>query len=161
MQDFKQAIIKVDKDIQDLTWPGGLFKYPFFREIHDNPSPYMSTALQALAAKELTEQQKIITALTMQRLPLNEVITFSKHVLQLLEDNQISNKILKWAIFPTYDWNTSLVDNGHSVVVKELLNKILQSQKVNDEIKVFIREEMQTDKARKQVQYLKDIGQIH
>lgn len=161
MQDFKQEIIKVDKAIQDLTWPGALFKYPFFREIHDKPHLHMSTALQVLESRALTEQQKIITALTMQRLPLKEFIKFSEQVLLLLEESKISSEVFRWAIFPTYDWNTLLVKNYRSRAVKELLNKVLQSQEVNDEIKVLVREEIQTGKARKQVQYLKDIGQIH
>ena len=121
----------------------------------------MSTALQVLESRALTEQQKIITALTMQRLPLKEFIKFSEQVLLLLEESKISSEVFRWAIFPTYDWNTLLVKNYRSRAVKELLNKVLQSQEVNDEIKVLVREEIQTGKARKQVQYLKDIGQIH
>lgn len=160
VQDFNREIAAIDRDIQDLTWAGGLFKYPFFRDVHGQPRRHVATVLQALGSDELTEQQKIIAALTMQRLPLEAFVEFAGQALQLLEAGRISGDVFQWAVLPTYDWNTTLARNYRDASVEALLDRIARSPQVGDELKTLVREEIQTGKALEAIEHLEDTGQL-
>ncbi|HBL58677.1 MAG TPA: hypothetical protein DDZ80_09220 [Cyanobacteria bacterium UBA8803] len=160
MPDFNAAIISIDAKIVDLTWPGGLFEYEEFRNIYVHPEMYKAEALAALNSQALTEQQKIIVALSMQNLELSNFLVFSREVLSLLEKGTISQAVFDWAVFPSYDWNTKWVDNRTAVEVQQILAEISNSKSVSEEKKKYIQEEIITGMAEKQVLYLREIGQI-
>jgi hypothetical protein len=160
MQDFTSNVIDIDKQIKDLTWAGGLFNYVFFRKVHGEPGSYVDNVKSALSEKVLTEQQKIITVLMLQDLPFDDYLDFCEVVVNMLEKKQITYNIFRWAVFPGYEWNTFLADKYISPRVGAIMYKLLRSENIEGSLKRYIQEEILTGKAKKQVEYLRDIGQI-
>src|SRR6185369_14181732 len=85
VEDFIARITRIKATIGDLTFTGGLLRLEDFREIHAHPQTYQGAALQALEGAALGEEEKVIVALSMQKLPLPELLRFSEQVLSLLE----------------------------------------------------------------------------
>ena len=160
MSNFILGIKTIHADIKDLTWAGELFKFEFFRRVHDEPDKYIETVLPSLSGGNMSEQQNIIMVLMMQKLPLAAYLDFAENVYQMLEKGEITHDVFKWAVFPGYEWNTSLAENYKANKVRALINKFMTSEKVDEKLKRYFREELLTGKAKEQVQFLRDIGQI-
>jgi hypothetical protein len=160
MSAFEQDIRILESRIVDLTWPGGLFAYDEFREIHGHPSRYRPSAERALAGEDLSEQQKLIVALSMQKLPLEEYLDFAAEVIRLRSHGRISDKVLHWCILPTYDWNTLLVENYAREEVNRLLITVADMAGINEPFRLYVKDEVLTGKAKATVRSLKSSGQI-
>lgn len=151
MTDFAQQIKDIDKQIVDLTWPGGLFEYEEFRQIYENSTSYYSIACQALSSTEYTEQQKIIIGHSMHGSELSQFLSLAKYVLELLESGKVSLEVFERVAFPTYDWNTSIAKNYDKQDVAQFLYSVLKSNKVDERRKEIIREKILTGKAKSNV----------
>ena len=147
MTTFSQQIKIIDKKIVDLTWSGGLFQYKEFKQIHDNPADYFSVACEALKSSEFTDQQKIIIGHSMHGSDLDQFLALAKYTLQLLESESISSDVFERVAFPTYDWNNTIAKNYEDQSVSKFLQKILNSDKVSDDLKNYIRDDILTGKA--------------
>lgn len=148
---FNNKIKIIDERIVDLTWPGGLFEYQEFREIYDNSTDYFSQACEALKNPDFTEQQKIIVGFSMQGSNLSLFLSFAKYTLQLLESSKITQRVFECVVFPTYDWNTIIVENYDNHDIAQFLHSVLQSKDVSDRRKEIIRKEVLTGKAKSYV----------
>lgn len=160
MEDLVARVRRVEEAIGDLTWAGGLFRYPEFTEVHSRPEAHLDGALQALKSTSATEQQKIIVALSMQKLPLAAFLRFSGHALEYLEAGLISDKVFERAVFPTYDWNTLLAENYADPAVQRFLGRVLASAAVSERRKEIVRDEILTGNAKKDVLELRSAGEI-
>ena len=152
--DFAQQIKIIDKKIVDLTWSGGLFQYKEFKQIHDNPADYFSVACEALKSSEFTDQQKIIIGHSMHGSDLDQFLALAKYGLQLLEAGTISSDVFERIVFPTYDWNTSIVESYDENETFQFLEQVLKSNKVSDKRKNIIRERVLTGKGKEYVNKL-------
>lgn len=151
MTNFVQQIKIIDKKIVDLTWPGGLFEYEEFRQIYDNPESYYPLVCEAIKSSEFTEQQKIIIGHTMHGSDLSTFLPFAQYMLQILESGEVSQTIFDRMVFPTYDWNTTLIENYEKQEVSQFLQSLLKSEKVSDYLKNLILEDILTGKAKSYV----------
>jgi hypothetical protein len=158
---FKSLILASDRKIVDLTNPLELRTYDEFKTIYNNPTIYMNEALKALSSKDFTEQQKKIIALSMQNLKIAEYISFSRKILSLLEEKKVTNSVFNGAVFPGYEWNTKLVDYSSSADVNKFLSEVMESNAVSEENKKYIRDSILTGQAKKDIQYLREIGAIN
>jgi hypothetical protein len=160
VDDFIARITRIKTAIGDLTWTGGLLRLEEFRQVHADPQPYRDAALGALEAAGLGEEEKVVIALSMQKLPLPELVRFGERVLDLLEAGRVSEVVLNHAVFPTYDWNTALVERFDDPAVQELLRRVLASPAVNDGRKHIVKDEILTGNARTDVLELREAGEI-
>jgi hypothetical protein len=160
MNTFEDIIERIDAAIVDLTWPGGLFNYEEFREIHSRASRYRDAALQALSGERLTEQQKLIVALSMQGLPLPELLDFAHRAIDGFERGHLSARVLRRCIFPTYDWNTTIVERYRSPEVDAVLRRLAGLEGLDEQFEQYVRDEVLTGNAKRTVDGLRDSGQI-
>ena len=159
VDDFMGRIARIKAAIGDLTWTGGLFAYPEFREVHAHPEAYLDEALKALAGPA-TEDEKVIVALSMQKLPLPQLLLFDEGALRLLETGGVSEAVFEQAVFPTYDWNTALAENFADPGVQRLLQRVLASPKVGARRKEIVKDEILTGNAQKDVIEMRAAGEI-
>jgi hypothetical protein len=160
MSTFEETIVQIEARIVDLTWPGGLFAYGEFREIHSHPERYREAALRALAGETLTVQQKQIVALSMQKLPLAERIEFAHRVIDLFEERRISATLLRECIFPTYDWSTAIVEQYRVPEVASLLRRLAGLAGLDEQFARYLQDDVLTGGAKATVERLRDTGQI-
>lgn len=160
MSNIDTKIIEIDSRIVDLTAPLELLEYDEFQEMHCNPESIVDDVLRILGSDSFSDQQKIIAALAVQNLDLEDFISFAEDVLILLENEDISSDVFDWAVFPIYEWNTKLAENYSSKQAQKLLDDILNSNKVGQEQKSYIREHLLTGRAEAQVRFLREIGQL-
>jgi hypothetical protein len=160
LEDFAARIERIQSQARDLTWLGALFRSPEFVEVYSQPPEFREQALQLLRAPDASEPQKIIAALSMQKLPLPELVEFSEQVLRYLESGLLSERVFERAVFPTWDWNTSLCENVADPAVQRLLALVLASPSVSSRRKQIVRDELLTGNARHQVLDLRAAGQI-
>ena len=157
---FQKEIVDIDRAVVDLTAPGDLFRYPFFIEVYENPTPLVGDVIEILQTKNLSDQQKIISVLMMQRLPAKEWLSFGESVLSLLEGDSISEEVFEWALFPGHEWNQIFAMYYRKRAVKRLLEKIAGSEKVTHDLKSYVQKEVLTGEAKKEVRRMKDRGEI-
>jgi len=160
VDDFIARVTRIKAKIGDLTWTGGLLGVEDFREIHAHPQTYLDAALRALEGTALGDEEKIIVALSMQKLPLPELVRFSEGVLSLLEAGRVSETVFQHAVFPTYDWNTALPEDFADSGVQRLLQRVLDSPSVNARRKEIVKDEILTGNAQKDVLELREAGEI-
>lgn len=160
VEDFRARIARIKAAIGDLTWTGGLFAYEDFREIHSEPGKHVAEAVKALASGDTGEPEKIIVALSMQKLPLPERLGFSEQVLELLEKGQVPETVFEQAVFPTYDWNTALAEGYAEPAVQRFLQRVLASPAVSAQRKQLVKDEILTGNAQKDVLELREAGEI-
>lgn len=160
VDDFMARITRIKAAIGDLTWTGGLFAHEDFRQIHVHPQAHVEEALAALQSGETGEEEKVIAALSMQKLPLPELLRFSERVLDLLEKGLVSEAVFEQAVFPTYDWNTSLAERFDAPEVQRFLQRVLASPAVSAQRKELVKDEILTGNARKDVLELREAGEI-
>jgi hypothetical protein len=160
VEDFMARIARIKAAIGDLTWTGGLFAYPEFREVHAHPQAHVEAALEVLAGPGTSEQDKVIVALSMQKLPLPERLRFSDKVLGLLDEGLVSQAVFEQAVFPTYDWSTALAERFDDPEVQRFLQRVLASPAVGEQRKGLVRDEYLTGNARKDVLELREAGEI-
>lgn len=151
MLNFGDTIKRIENQIGDLTWTGGLFEYQEFREIYNNPEKYLPEVYNALENPEYSEQQKTIMGLSMQGLTLPKFLLFANNTLRLLESGNVSRKVFEDVVFPTYDWNTKVVENYENPEVTEFLKSVLDSKEVGNRRKEIVREQILTGKAKSYV----------
>jgi hypothetical protein len=160
VSDYMARIERIHQGVQDLTWTGGLFRNEDFREIHAHPEQHLDAALDALRSADVAEPQKVIVALSMQKLPLEALVRFSERVLDDLEAGHISERVFEQAVFPTYDWNTALEEHYDDGAVQRLLARVAASPKVGERRKEIVRDVILTGRARQDVLQLREAGQI-
>ena len=160
VDDFVARIRHIKAAVGDLTWTGGLLRVPEFREVHADPVTYREAAVAALEAPTLGQEEKVIVALSMQKLALPELVRLSEHVLDLLEAGRVSETVFNHAVFPTYDWNTALVEGFADPAVQRLLQRVMASPSVNDGRKQIVRDEILTGNAQKDVVEMREAGEI-
>lgn len=160
MQNFLFEIQKIDQQVKELTSTGVLFKYEFFISVYENPKEYVEYVYELLKKNYVSEQQKIIAVLSMQKLPYFVYIEFNNKVFELFENSFIIEKIFKWSAFPPYEWNINFAINYESTIVQEFLRKVVKSKLVSLKLKEYLQNEIMTGNAKEQVYFLKDIGQI-
>jgi hypothetical protein len=160
VDDFIARVTRIKAKIGDLTFAGGLLGVDAFREIHAHPQTYLDAALPALEGTALGEEEKVIVALSMQKLPLPDLVRFSEGVLSLLEAGRVSETVFQNAVFPTYDWNTALAEGFADPGVQRLLQRVLASPSVNARRKEIVKDEILTGNARKDVLELREAGEI-
>ena len=148
MEDFYNRILYIEEQIVDLTWFGGLFKFKEFTEIYEHPKLYSKAATECLARPDVTEQQKLIIVLSMQKQSPDKYIEFGKKNTLLFKEGKITERVLKWSVLPTYDWNDLLVRKYKRKEVDELLKDIL-ALNISDDWRSFIEQEVLTGKAKK------------
>jgi hypothetical protein len=158
--DLKTQIIAIETEVVDLTWTGELLVSPKFQAIYQQPEDYMTQVLELLSDPGFTEQQKIIAALALQKLPLPKLVAFDLQMLSFCEQGLIPDTVLEWAVFPPYDWNTKLAENYTRAEVRDLLLKFSTSSVVSSERKQFIQSEILTGNAKKQIKLLRETGQL-
>jgi hypothetical protein len=160
MEDFTARIKQVEGKIKDLTWLGGLFAYEEFTEVHSQPERYLQEALRALKDADLSDPQKIIIALSIQKLPLEAFVGFSEQVLGFLEAGFVSEAVFEFVVFPTYAWNSRLAESFTDPAVQRLLQLVLASPSVGSRRKEIVKDEILTGNALKNVLELRSAGQI-
>lgn len=158
---FQEDIKKIESKIIDLTWPGGLFRYDEFKEIYNKAGQYKEQAIKALGSDDLTGQQKLIVALSMQKLSFREFLDFAGSVMDLFEQNKITTKVLHWCILPTYDWNTIMAEYYKKTKVNDLLLRLIGLEGLDEDFRSYVKTEVLTGKAKKNVKQLRKIGQIN
>lgn len=158
--EFEQAIREIDADIIDLTWAGEVMKYEAFRLIHDHPSEYLWEALELFRNAQGQTQLRRIIALSMQKLDLEQYLTFLNEALQMLEEGTINMGEFKGCCFPSYDWNTLLAEHYANTQVMAFLHRLLQSTKLPIELKTYVEDHIMSGKALQQIQYLRRVGEI-
>lgn len=161
--DIQKFIIKIkhiNNSIVDLTWSKGLFNYDFFREVYADPTLYAEVALKALESSNISEQEQLIITFSMQNLALNDYMQFCGKLLILFENKKVSNKVMRFAIFPTYDWNTKLADYYEDTDVNRFLVELVDTNGLEIRIKELIQNEILTGKAKKNIKHLRDIGEV-
>ena len=159
-QHFGIEITKINTEIKELTWAGGLFRFEFFRQVHSEPKKYAEIVQSFLTEDELTEQQKVIMILMMQKLPLNDYVKFLDSLIQMFEEEKITHTVMRWAVLPGYEWNTLLAEGYKDSGVILVINRLIKLEIVEKELKSYIEEEILTGRAKKQVQFLRNSGQI-
>ncbi len=150
-QQFIEKIKFIDREIIDLTHEGALYKYDFFRDLSSNPETYYDECITSLADPELTDQQKVIISLGIQKLPESSYHKLIKSALELLEEGKISNTVFKRLVFPGYSWNTSIQENYGSSKVKTIINTIIESPHVEESLKKYFSDYVLTGKAKDQL----------
>lgn len=150
-KEFIKEIQAIDSAIVDLTFEGALYKYDFFKEVSTHPQSYQEVSLAALSNPDLTQQQKTIIVLSMQKLPLEDFLRFSASALALLKEDKIPYFVFKKTVFAGYDWNTSLQENYDDPAVSSLISEILQTPQVEDSLKKYFTDYVLTGKAKEQV----------
>jgi hypothetical protein len=160
VDDFIARIARIKTTVGDLTWTGGLLRVPEFRQVHAHPREHRDAALAALESATLGEEEKVIVALSMQKLPLPELVRFGERVLDLLEADRVPETVFNHAVFPTYDWNTALVEGFADPAVQRLLQRVVASPRVNDGRKHIVKDEILTGNAQRDVVEMREAGEI-
>lgn len=158
--EFLARIERIHLGIGDLTWTGGLFGFPEFREIHARPEEWLESALLALSSEAVGEERKTIVALSMQGLPLPALVAFGERVLARLEAGLLSEDVFEQALFPTYDWNTTLQEQHGDPRVQRLLRQVLDSPRVGERRKQIVKEAILSGRAKEDVLRLREVQQI-
>lgn|GEM_PF-3008989 len=157
MSDFVARIEKIEARSADPTWMGGLFGDPEFQEIHAHPADYTNEASRVLKGPGFTDRQKMIVVLSLQGIEMPWFLLIAEHML-LLEAGLVSYDIFELAVFPSYDWNTKLIENYEEHDVARFLRSVLESEKVGDRRKEIIRREILTGKAKSHVLDMRNAG---
>jgi hypothetical protein len=160
VEDFIARIARISAAIGDLTWTGGLFAYEDFKQIHGDPQAHVGDALEALGGGQASEQEKIIVALSMQKLALAERVRFAEQVLALFEAGRVSETVFEQAVFPTYDWSTALAEGFADPAARRFLERVLASPAVGARRKEIVKDEILTGNAQKDVLELREAGEI-
>jgi hypothetical protein len=160
VDDFIARIARIKTAIGDLTSTGGLRRLEEFREVHAQPQAYRDAAIGALEEPALGEEEKVIAALSMQRLPLPEFLAFAERALELLEGGRLTETVFQHAVFPTYDWNTALAEEYAAPAVQRFLERVLASPAVNDRRKQIVKDVLLTGTARTSVLEMREAGEI-
>ena len=160
VDDFIARIARIKKAIGDLTWTGGLLRIEEFRQVYANPREHRQAALAALDAPALDDEEKVVVALSMQKLPLAELVGFGEHALDLLEAGRLPETVFNQAVFPTYDWNTTLVEGYADPAARRLFERVLASKAVNEGRKHIVRHEILTGNAQKDIADMRAAGEI-
>lgn len=160
MEDLAARIRRIEEQITDLTHAGALLGCPEFLEVYAQPEGHLEDALRVLRTPEVSEVQKTIAALSMQRLPLQKFVEFSEQVLGSLEAGRVSERVFETAVFPTYDWNTMLAENFSDPAAQRLLRLVLASPAVGKIRKAIVRDHILSGNSQKAVLELRDAGQI-
>jgi hypothetical protein len=160
MPSFEETIRTIESRIIDLTWPGGLFRYEEFKEVHAHSPRYKEAALRSLAGEDLSEQQKLIVALAMQKLPYDDFLDFVDQVIDLYARGTISAKVLNWCVLPTYDWNTRLVEHYREAEANRRLRRLTELDGLDEQFRSYVEKEVLTGRARATVEQLRETGQI-
>lgn len=145
---FAQQIKAIDRKIVDLSIPSDLFEHEEFRKIHKNPEDYYPIVFKALKSSEYTDQQKMIIGHSMHGSDLDQFLSLAKYSLQLLESGEISKIVFDRMIFPTYEWNSTIIKNYDKEEVSIFLQQLMSSESISDYLKNLIREDIVTGKAK-------------
>ena len=157
---FLARIERIHLGIGDLTWTGGLFSFEEFRDIYARPEEWLESALSALSSEAVGDERKTIVALAMQGLPLPALVAFGERVLARLEAGLVSENVFEHAVFPTYDWNTTLQEHPDDPGVQRLLRQVLDSPRVGAQRKQIVKDGILTGQAREDVLRLREAQQI-
>jgi hypothetical protein len=150
----------LEEQTGDLTWTGELFANQVFRELYAAAEANYMHVISVLKRNDVNARQKLILALSVQSLPLDQRVKFSSHLLDLLSAGEISNTIFNQAVFPSYDWSTTLPENYGDPRVRSLLAAVTQSGAVDPAIREFVANHILTGKAQAQIEELRDAGQL-
>ena len=160
MNELAARIARLKMAIGDLTWMGILLVNPEFTEVHSCPEVHLGEALAALPTDAIGEQERIMVVLSMQALPLPRFVDFAEHVLRYLEAGSLSQRVFEWAVFPSYDWSTTVVENIDDSRVRRLLRLVLDSPAVSTRCKQHVKDEILTGNAGKDVLELRGAGEL-
>ncbi|HET8644336.1 MAG TPA: hypothetical protein VFO85_02530, partial [Vicinamibacteria bacterium] len=69
--------------------------------------------------------------------------------------------VFERAVFPTYDWSTTLVEAGDDAAVQRLWRRVLASPAVGARRKEIVEREILTGNARRDVLELREAGEIN
>jgi len=137
---LSEEIIAIEKEVVDLTFMGELFRSTKFRDLYSSPNHNMESIITTLKCKEMSDVQKKIAVLTMQQLPLQDFLVFVDTLFAMLEKHEIPVDVFTLAVFPPFEWNTSLQEHYEDEIVRTYLNKLLTSDLVPGDLKDYIRQ---------------------
>ena len=139
-EEYKAAIIKIRRNVVDLTSANDLFGITNFVSLYENGTIYTTNAVVFLEDASNADEEKMIVVYSLQKLPLDEYLTFERGLLKMANEHRISKTLFNRALFPGLEWSTKIQCGFAQENVKRLLAELAQSSSVNDVNKTYIKD---------------------
>lgn len=136
---FEKRINVIHTKVTDLTDIFALHDIKEFNDVYFDPVNYRDSVIQYLRKPQSLEN-KIIAICTMTRLPLNNYIDMLNTYFTLYSENIINEELLNRCIFNEFDSDYRLAKEYESPIVRQLLNKILNSKSLSKGFRANIKE---------------------
>ena len=124
---FFQSIAKVDSEVLDFDISTSLFDSRTFTDLWKRSSCFENAAKKLIADPTESERRKRIASYSMQSLKPVLLMDFYTEALRLRRKNLLRQDIFIDAIFPGYDWNTTLAEKYDNAIVHRFLVSLKQS----------------------------------
>jgi len=137
---FDTLVNRIAIRIVDLTAPGGLSRIEDFLLIYDNPNQYIEDAKRCIASRVSSDLKKRICIYSMQNLPFENYMNFTKYCWGAFNEGLINERMLYLTIFPA-PWKTDIrfAEAYQKREVKKLFEEMLMSKKLSDSSKEGIQ----------------------
>jgi hypothetical protein len=159
-QDFRERIDHVAARLVDLTSPDDLFAQPDFLLLYENPTPYLAWTLTLWVNPEVPPLKKTIAAYAMQRLPIGDFVALVSALADLVAQGRAPVRLLERLAFAPPNWGAALVVNHQDPRVEPLLRRLASFEAFNASRREYIAREVMTGEAKKQIDVMRETGQI-
>lgn len=159
-QDFRNRIDHVATRLVDLTSPDDLFAQPDFLVLYENPTQYRVWTLSLWANPEVPPLKKTIAAYAMQRLPIGDFVAQVSALADLVAQGRAPVRLLERLAFAPPNWGAALVVNHQDPRVAQLLRRLASFEAFDASRREYIAREVMTGEAKKQIDVMRETGQI-
>lgn len=158
--EFNEKIEAIAKQVVDLTSADELFDSGDFIELYESPAG--KAPLVAELYRDLTKPNlhKAIAGYSMQKLPTNELVWLIAQVVKLVQDEKLDPRLLDTLAFPALNWGARLQTEYERKDVRQCLEYLQGMKLMPPETRLYIRDEVLTGKAYKDVMQLRKAEQI-
>lgn len=122
---YAQRIVAVDRSEGRLWARASLLLDPSFVELAGEGAKNIDACLEFLASPQYSEQQRFIAILSMHKLNLQDYVGFLQRMVDLLDKRLVSSEELGFAVFPSSDFSTLLIEHYADSNVRRVLNQIV------------------------------------
>lgn len=150
-------ISRIAEQVKDLTVYDDLFDIKEFLEIYENPQSYVEAAMALIPRPDLSTFHKQIIALSMQRLPLTQLLVLLSVTSIAVEKQTTDAEVLKLMFFPPFNWGTQqLIVNYEDQRVRVLLEQLKKIPQLSNNAKTLI-DNILTGRAKQDLQQYREM----
>jgi hypothetical protein len=136
---YDTAILSIDQKTLDIETWDALFYSKQFTNLYEHSAWYIVDASNFLSSETFTERQKIICLCSLQSLSIDKYIPILRRCDNLFNAGKISESLLSWSVAPNFSNHYLVVRNYTNEQVKEVLNNLLQNNRVTSKFKDMIK----------------------